>query len=303
MKIAAITVTYNDDFKLKEWKENYMEYRDSIYLHIIVDNGSTNEYLKEVKSTFPQSVIIARKQNGGSTAAYNEGITIALKDPTIDSILLLGNDIKISTDSIRQLHRYLYSNERLGMVAPILLKKDSNIVEVFGCKFTGKIDSKYLYSEKPFDSVREENLIVDWVPGGVNLSKVEFYKKVGLQDENLFMYGDEIDISYRSKRKGFLQGVTKKSIAWHRHINPPSMNIRPKYSFFLITRNLVYLGKKHFNFFVALCWAISKGIRFSASFVRHLNNKDFRISNSYSLLGLYYGLKGTMNNSYFLKNE
>ena len=37
MNVAAITITYNDDYKFTEWLGHYQEYKDELYLHIVVD--------------------------------------------------------------------------------------------------------------------------------------------------------------------------------------------------------------------------------------------------------------------------
>ncbi len=44
MKIAAITVTYNDDYKFDEWFQHYSEYKNELSQHIIVDNGSNKAF-------------------------------------------------------------------------------------------------------------------------------------------------------------------------------------------------------------------------------------------------------------------
>ena len=79
MKIAAITITLNDDFKFKEWVSHYQLYKDDVYLHIIVDNGSSPEYVKKLEEFFPESHIIKRNSNGGCTESYNDGIKYALE--------------------------------------------------------------------------------------------------------------------------------------------------------------------------------------------------------------------------------
>ena len=43
MNVAAITITYNDDYKFTEWLGHYQEYKDELYLHIVVDNHSCEE--------------------------------------------------------------------------------------------------------------------------------------------------------------------------------------------------------------------------------------------------------------------
>ena len=48
MRVAAITITLNDDYKFEEWCKYYEEYKDEIYLHIIVDNGSKPTYISNL---------------------------------------------------------------------------------------------------------------------------------------------------------------------------------------------------------------------------------------------------------------
>lgn len=78
MKVAGIVITYNDGFKLKEWHKHYQVYKDELYKMIIVDNGSEQAYLDKVKELFKEAIIIERTSNGGTTAAYNDGIRLGL---------------------------------------------------------------------------------------------------------------------------------------------------------------------------------------------------------------------------------
>ena len=54
MKIAAITLTRNDDFRLVPWKMYFQDYKDELYEHIVVDNGSTPEYQRKLREAFPR---------------------------------------------------------------------------------------------------------------------------------------------------------------------------------------------------------------------------------------------------------
>ena len=56
MKIAAITLTRNDDFRLVPWKMYFQEYKDELYEHIVVDNGSTPEYQRKLREAFPDTM-------------------------------------------------------------------------------------------------------------------------------------------------------------------------------------------------------------------------------------------------------
>jgi GT2 family glycosyltransferase len=246
MKIAAITITYNDDYKFKEWVEHYNEYKDELFLHIIVDNGSKPEYLTLVEKTFVNSIIIKRITNGGCTSAYNDGIKLALSNPEVEAIMLIGNDIIIKTGSLKKLFDFLYSNEKYGMVSPILLEKDFTI-HSFGSELSKNLYMSLNMNGKYIKDIPNSIQICSNLAGGMNLAKRCFYEKIGLQDENLFMYSDEIDIGIRAKKSGFLMAATKDVVAIHYHINQNEYDRRHPFSKYLIARNKVYLGRKHFG--------------------------------------------------------
>jgi len=248
VKIAAITITYNDGYKFKEWCEHYEDYKEELDVHIIVDNNSEPCYLSQVKAYFTNSIIIERKTNGGCTGAYNSGIKEALKDKDIDAIMLIGNDVKLLPGGIGILYRFLLSDIRFGSVQPILLKKDSYVIENYGCDINKSLYMKFNDYGKSLYDIEDDFRIVESVPGGINMSKRSFYEKVGLQDEKLFMYSDEVDMALRAKKYDFIMGATKKAISWHQHLNPDGGNFRLPFAAYLLGRNKVYLARKHFGF-------------------------------------------------------
>lgn len=250
MNIAAITITRNDGFRLAAWREYYAIYRDELAAHIIVDNDSDAGYRDAVREAFPDSVYIGLDHNGGCTEAYNIGIRRALATPGIDAIMLIGNDIKLEAGGLTALHSFLYSDPRYGMVGPALMYKDSDEVQCYGCKLNYSTGSmSFMCKHSKYSDIKEDSMVVGYVPGGVSLSKPVFYggaAAVGLQDENLFMYHDEVDMAFRAHKKGWLEAVTKSVKAWHQHIDYPSS--RQDYtavSSYLIARNIVYVNRKH----------------------------------------------------------
>lgn len=256
MPIAAIIITLNDDFKFNEWVQHHQLYKDELYMHIIVDNGSKPEYLQMVEHAFKNSHIIKRTTNGGCTGAYNDGLRLALSDPKVDAIMLIGNDIKLEKGGVNKLYEFLNSNTQYGMVSPVLLKKDSEIVEVYGANINTKsLTFEHQYTDVPLSLVTNEVVISDSLPGGMNIAKRSFYEVVGLQDEYLFMYSDEVDMGIRAKTHKMLMVATKSVYAWHQHINPKQSLTRSTLAGFLWGRNEVYLAKKHLG--TKLVWSIS----------------------------------------------
>ena len=109
-------------------------YRSHFVLPIICE-----EYASKLRTFFPCSKIIRRSSNGGCTYAYNDGIKVALADKNVDAILLIGNDIRLPAGELTKLYHFLYRDEGLGMVAPVVLKKDSEVIFVFErtlCRFS-----------------------------------------------------------------------------------------------------------------------------------------------------------------------
>ena len=295
MKIAMITISYNDDYKFKEWCNYYDEYKDDIDYHIIVDNGSEERFLKQVEDYFTSSIIIKRTTNGGCTSAYNDGLRYILDNTDADAIALWGNDVRIRKGDMRKLYDYLYSEDELGMVAPVVLRKDSNIIEDFGVKINS-LRVRYIYKGDNLSCISgTKRMHVDLVPGGINLSKRAFYEKVGLQDENIFMYCDERDMYYRAKKCGFIEGVTAEAVSWHQHIASPHKGKRLD-STFLIARNRTYLEKKHNGFLAMFLHIIASFVINSVILLRHIFNPAIRFKYRRTLAGLYCGAIGRMSN-------
>jgi len=248
MKIAAVTITYNDDYKIKEWYRHYLEYKDELFIHIIVDNCSDYKYLKALKKTFTDSCIIERTSNGGCTGAYNDGIEYALSIPEVDAVMLIGNDIELKSGAVRILYETLFSDSKLGMVSPILLYKDSKINSDFGCDISKMLIMQPYCDGINIDEIDENIHYCEAVTGGANMAKRVFYESVGLQDNNLFMYSDEVDMGIRGKRNGFTMAAIKHAVARHQHINLDITNDqRQPFTKYLGARNKVYLARKHFG--------------------------------------------------------
>lgn len=246
--IGAIVITYNDDYKIKEWQEHYLEYRAALSDYVIVDNGSEKEYLQLVKEKFPQAHIIEAGKNLGCTGAYNIGIKYLLDNTSVDSICLIGNDIKVSSDVLQCMDEFLQKNPSVGMVEPVLLQKDSNIIEDAGDEIDkNNFSLVVLGNGEKYKSGECKIKYCHAVTGGMNMASRSFYQTVGFQDEKLFMYSDEVDMGLRAERHGYKMACLLDVCAWHQHINPTKRKIRHPYSAYLMGRNKIYLAYKYRN--------------------------------------------------------
>ncbi len=301
MKIAVITVTYNDGYKFEQWKELYKQYADSIDYHIIVDNGSNKKYIEAVRQDFQNSIVLERETNGGSTGAYNTGIKYVLDQTDADVIMLLGNDIKLNSESIHKLTEYLDSNDSVGMVAPLLCNADSDIIADFGCMISEDLTLNPYMCGRNIAEVREREHICDTVTGGANMARRDFYLKVGLQDENLFMYSDEVDMGLRAKACGYKIACISDAVCWHQHINPDGGEYRKPYSAFLMARNKIYLANKHHLYKSRRKVRDVYIVQSIKSYIKGVvcRRKALRERGVYIFKGVLYGLKNDMSSNQY----
>ena len=291
MKIAVVVITLNDDYKFDQWLAFHGEYKREIYKHIIVDNGSNEQYLSKLEDNFPESTIIKRKSNLGTTKAYNEGIKLALSDNEVDTVMLLANDIRIQKGGLTKLYSILNDSDAL-MISPILLDKDSMVISDFGSKIAKNLHMvPYMNGQILDQNVKKTERYVEALTGGVNLAKREFYNSVGYQDEKLFMYSDEVDMGIRASKNGVKLICTNQVLSWHQHINPPNRKSkRPPYTAYLIGRNKVYIARKHFNSMKVVYVFLSQ-LKMSVIGI----TKGFLHFNSENIIFYWSMLKGAIN--------
>lgn len=246
MVIAVITVFHKERFRVEDWKRYYAEYRADVSLHVIVNNGDPedNAFLQEA---FPSSTVLFCPSSS-LMVAYNLGLREVLAHPEVDAIAQVGNDIRIEGGGLKLLYDYLYSDDTLAMVAPVLLRKDSDVVDCFGCRVDLRnLDFIHLDAGAHLDGKVPCDRIVTGLPGGMFLARRDRYEAFGFQDETLVMYADEIERSLKVIDLGWRMGATSRVRSWHQHVNPGGKVLRNPYSAFLMGRNPVLIARKHLS--------------------------------------------------------
>jgi GT2 family glycosyltransferase len=242
MKLACISVTYNETHLLQAWKEYFSIYRNEIDLHVIVDNDSESAYKLLLHKTFPDSIIIEQNENGGVTQGFNTGIKYALIQENIGFIVLICPDIKFAPGSLTLMKDTLATRNEVGIIGPALYNSQ-NVIEGYGGRLTKHLSLRFITAPNP-NTIKNE-VEVDFISGGINMIKREVYETIGFQDENLFMYGDEVDFDIRTKKAGYKLLILKNAVCWHMHIFYDKSELRSELSFFLLSRNIFLLCRKH----------------------------------------------------------
>jgi GT2 family glycosyltransferase len=253
-KIATITTAYNQFQDFNNWKSHYKQYCDEISYHIIVDNNSSDEYKKLYKQEFKNSIILELSEGKGVTGGYNEAIKYIQRNLEVDFILFIMQDMNIPGNGVSILADCLNLNQEIGVIAPVnLYENKSNIIREHGGSISkNDFSVKKHYLDQELNSKIPEMLEVDFLCGGNYMFRADIFNKIGLFDEKIFMYGDEVDILIRVANYGYKVFSTTKTVCYHEHIyektNGKKVRFPSSNALFFTGRNYFYLIKKYGNY-------------------------------------------------------
>ena len=167
--------------------------------------------------------------------------------------------------------------------------------------------SRYLFLKEPYvgsvcDALGFNSFVCETVAGGMNLARREFYEQVGLQDNLLFMYSDEVDMGLRAKKLGVNLAVTTEAKAWHQHLNAGGGKHRMFYTSYLMGRNKVYLAKKHFGFWRSAEQLAFHSFLFFKGVVGNVFHKEKLMHQLYFIRGSWNGFTGDMELGKIIKD-
>lgn len=245
-KISIIILNWNGANDTIECINSLKNIYYDNYNIIVVDNGSEEvDYLLLQQKT-PATKIIRSGKNSGFTGGNNIGIRYALESKT-DYLLLLNNDTIVEPDFIQPLLRVFVEEKKVGIVAPqINYYDDPQKVWTAGGTISYIRSSGFAYSDKTEDRISKNVKEVTFVSGCCMLIKTEAIEKSGLFDDNFFLYGEDVDLCYRTLKSGFRIFVAPKAKIYHKVSSSTSKALKTL-PLYYVTRNRLYLSKKHFN--------------------------------------------------------
>ncbi len=224
--VSIIIVNYNTKDLLKICIDSIINNTIDInYEIIVVDNASKDGSCEMLKENYIDSVkLIASKVNGGFAYANNLGIIVSKGR----FVFLLNSDTIVLNNAIGKMVKYMDKNGNIGMLGPKLLNKDlshqtsisafptfkrevfhmyklKNVLKIpliksFFVKFGGKLGSKdieqYMKNFQKIDEPEEVQVLV----GAALMIRSSIINKIGLLDEQYFMFYEEIDLCYKAHK-------------------------------------------------------------------------------------------------------
>jgi len=174
---------------------------------IVIDNGSQDGSVSEVKRVFPSVHVIQNEENLGFSKAVNQG----LQEASGRYVLLLNPDTQVKHGAIEQLVSFMEGCPDAGVAGAQLLNDDGskqNSIANFPSLTTELLNKsllRWLFPKKFPGKERNypEPVEVDSVIGACVMVRRTALEQVGLLDEDYFLFLEETDWCYRMKRAGW----------------------------------------------------------------------------------------------------
>ncbi len=230
MLVSVVIVNYNVRYFLQLCLESVFRQYDAARQPfsmevIVVDNHSPDESVSHLKPLFPQAVWIENKENVGFSKANNQGFRLAKGD----YILVLNPDVVLPEDNLLKSVQWMQSHPEYGAIGIRMLdgaaqflpesKRGLPTPEAAFYKLFGL--SKFFPNSRRFGAYHQSflpeksNSETEVLAGAWMLIRKEALNQVEGFDEQYFMYGEDIDLSYRLRLKGWKIGYFAESAIIH----------------------------------------------------------------------------------------
>ena len=228
MLFSIVIVNYNVKYFLRQClasvygSERRLADGSELELDVwVVDNDSVDGSVDMVRQEFPQTHIIANRENVGFAKANNSAlaqIREKASNPDISHfILLLNPDTVVEKDTFVKCAEFMLSHADCGGLCVKMVDGEGRFLkeskrgfptpEASFYKISGLIHlfphnrriAAYYMGHLPEDETNE----IEIMPGAFLMFRSEVYEKIGGLDESYFMYGEDIDFSWRIRLAGW----------------------------------------------------------------------------------------------------
>lgn len=240
--VSIIVLNYNG---VEHLKDSLTSLENQTYKNIeiiLVDNNSADNSVEYASKNFPNVRIIENEKNLGVTGGNNAGIKAAKGK----YVALFNNDAVADPQWLKELVKVIESDDKIGFVCG----KIYDFSNKKRLQFAGaKADLSYrLYMElvgaREIDKgAYEEVSTIDFAHACALLTRKKLMMEIGLEDEDFFIYFDELDYCLRAKKLGYKSLYVPKAVVYHKH-EPRHDKITP-FEHYYLSRNLVMLYFKH----------------------------------------------------------
>ncbi|MFN5629028.1 MAG: glycosyltransferase family 2 protein [Bacteroidota bacterium] len=254
--LSVVIVNYNVEYFLEQCLLSVEKAAKNINAEIfVVDNNSVDGSVNLVKEKFPFVKLIENKKNTGFSFANNQ----AIKESNGKYVLLLNPDTLVEEDTFEKIIKFMNEHQDAGGLGVLMVDGKGIFLpeskrglptpmvafyKIFGLsalfpksKIFGRYHLGYLDKNKTHE--------IEILSGAFMLIRKKVLDEIGLLDETFFMYGEDIDLSYRITKAGYKNYYFPETKIIHykgESTKKSSVNY-----VFIFYRAMIIFAEKHFS--------------------------------------------------------
>ncbi|MCD7976650.1 MAG: glycosyltransferase family 2 protein [Tannerellaceae bacterium] len=236
-KLSVIIVNYNVKYLVEQCLFSVNAALSGMDAEIfVVDNNSSDGSLEYLRPRFPEVIFIENKENAGFPKANNQ----AIRQCKGEYVLLLNPDTVIGEEMIRNLCFFMDEHPKAGAVGVKMLDAHGvflpeskrsfpspwvSFCKIFGLSRLAPASPVFSRYSLPYLNENKQHK-VEVLAGACMFLRHEALDKVGLLDESFFMYGEDIDLSYRMILGGYKNYYIPERILHYKGESTQQNNIK-----------------------------------------------------------------------------
>ena len=214
LKLSVIIVNYNVKYFLEQALQSVRKASKGLSMEVfVVDNVSVDGSVEMVREKFPEVMLIANDKNVGFSIANNQAIRVSKGE----YVLLLNPDTVVEEDTFSKCIDFMDSHPDAGALGCKMIDGSGKFLpeskrgfpspwvafyKTFGLSSIFPKSKKFNHYHLGYLD-NEETHEIEILAGAFMFMRKTTLDKVGLLDEAFFMYGEDIDLSYRITEGGF----------------------------------------------------------------------------------------------------
>ena len=265
MKLSIVIVSYNVRSYLEACLQSVHKALEGIEGEVfVVDNHSSDDTVSVLRSQYSWVRLIENQENLGFAKANN----IAIRQSQGDYVLLLNPDTVVGEQTLRSALLFMDEHPKAGGAGVMMLNTDGTRAPesrralptpwVSCLKMLG-FTKRYYMSHLPWDAPGR----IDVVSGAFCLLRKDALDKIGLLDEDFFMYGEDIDLSYRLLKAGWENWYLPYAIVHHKGKSTQKSDYRYVHIFYQAM--LIFFRKHYSHLSIFYTLPVKMAIYFRAS--------------------------------------
>lgn len=269
MKLSVIIVSYNVKYFLEQCLRSVESAIEEIDADItVVDNASSDGSCEYLTPRFPNVNFIWNNDNKGFARANNQ----AIRTTNSEYVLLLNPDTIVAKETFTEFIKFMDAHPDAGGAGAYMLRTNGTFALesrrglptpfVAFCKMSGlaSIFPKSRLFGRYYMRYLDEQQInqIEIISGAFMFLRRCTLEKSGLLDENFFMYGEDIDLSYRILKTGYKNYFIPSRILHYKGESTQKSSYRYVYTFYQAMQ--LFFNKHYAHYSLLLSLPISLAI-------------------------------------------